>query len=153
MVSLSTLSNLRSNTISYNITTASKLATFITLGSNVTLKYSKLCYRRLTDDDRIVCMHNLLDDYVDILEEYFIDVELTPEEVKKYRYNPKRMAYDLYGSTDLYSFILYINKFASVKEFVLDNPNIKLIHVDNLTSFLSTIMSAEQEAIGEPIRS
>ena len=150
---MATLSSLTGNTLSYNIATANKLDTMIKLGANVSLKYSKLCYKRLTDNDQIRCMYNVLDDYMDILDTYLIDVALSPEEVKKYKYNPKRMAYDLYGSTDLYSFILYINKYSSIREFTLSDPNIKLIHVDNLTSILSTIYSKEQTAIAEPIRS
>ena len=147
---MATFASVKGNTLSESITTASKLENFIKLGGNVTLKYSKLCYRRLTDYDQIKCMHNVLDDYMDVLEEYFIDVTLTSDEVKKYRYNPKRMAYDLYGSTDLYSFILYMNRFASVKEFSLDNPNIKLMHVDNLSRFLSNIISIEKDRISDP---
>ena len=150
---MATLSSLTGNTLSYNIATASKLDNMIKLGSSVSLKYSKLCYKRLTDNDQIRCMYNVLDDYIDILDSYLIDVALSPEEVKKYKYNPKRMAYDLYGSTDLYSFILYINKYASIREFTLNDPNIKLIHVDNLTAILSSILSIEQASLSEPILS
>lgn len=146
---MATFTSVTGNKLSENITTASKLDTFIRLGGNVNLKYSKLCYKRLTDSDQIRCMHNVLDDYMDVLEDYFIDVVLNPEEVKKYRYNPKRMAYDLYGSTDLFSFILYINRLSSVKEFNLDNPNIKLMHVDNLSKFLSNIISTEDIRLTE----
>lgn len=150
---MATLSSLTGNTLSYNIATASKLDNMVKLGSSVSLKYSKLCYKRLTDNDQIRCMYNVLDDYTDILDTYLIDVTLSPEEVKKYKYNPKRMAYDLYGSTDLYSFILYINKYASIREFTLNDPNIKLIHVDNLTTILSSILSIEQDALSETMLS
>ena len=44
---------------------------------------------------------------------------LTESEYKKYRFNPKRLSYDLYGTTELWSLLLDINDVASAVEFDL----------------------------------
>ena len=64
---MATLSSLTGNTLSYNIATASKLDNMIKLGSSVSLKYSKLCYKRLTDNDQKSCYHNGLSLYLVLL--------------------------------------------------------------------------------------
>lgn len=43
--------------------------------------------------------------------------EFTEVEYRKYKYNPKRLSYDLYGTTELWSLILDINEVTSVAQF------------------------------------
>ena len=120
------------------------LDTYIQSGNYVKLKYANLCLIETNEHDLVRCIVNLLDDYYEELEDYFMDVTLSDEEVRIYRYNPKRLAYDIYGSTDFYSFILYINKMSSIKEFNLDDPHIKLIHVDSFMPLISYILRNEE---------
>ena len=53
------------------------------------------------------------------LEENKHIVELTTKEYYKYRYNPKLLSYDIYGTTELWFFILMANELYSISEFDL----------------------------------
>ena len=53
-------------------------------------------------------IRNIINDYVYELKELSIEVKLTTDEIYKYKYNPKRLAYDVYGSTKLFFIISHI---------------------------------------------
>ena len=57
-------------------------------------------------------------DYInEIRNEYCASVELTDEQLTKYKYRPKLLCYDIYGVQELYYLILIINDMCSVKDF------------------------------------
>lgn len=89
--------------------------------------------------------HNLLDDYIDILEDVCVDCELTDEEYNKYKYAPDMLAYDVYGSTQLDFLIMAANGIIDPKEF--DNSVIKLPKVAIAKEFLTEVMTANTEYI------
>lgn len=132
----------RISVLTANPAKSKTLSEFISRGSRVPLKYSKFCFQDISQN-LTRCIYNVLDDYFEELEDYFIKVTFSKEERVKYSRNPKALAYDVYGSTDLYSFILYINKMASVKEFTLEDNTCYLIHKDNFTQILGEILNAE----------
>ena len=70
---------------------------------------------------------------------------MTDAEYHKYRFKPKLLAYDLYGSTELFFAILFINGMYSIKDF--DRRNIKLIRKDHMSEILQAIYNAEQNYI------
>ena len=65
------------------------LDSFIEQGKEMPLTYSKLCLTEVDDKGVIRIVYNLLDDYSEDLEEYLVEVNLTDEEVIKYKYKPK----------------------------------------------------------------
>lgn len=123
------------------------LDSFIEQGKDMPLTYSKLCLTEVDDKGVIRIVYNLLDDYVEDLEEYLVEVNLTDEEVIKYKYKPKVLAFDAYGKTDYYSFILYFNKLSSVKEFTLESKKIKMMKTNTLAKVLSAILTSENKTI------
>ena len=72
-------------------------------------------------------------------------MEMTENEFQKYRYKPKLLAYDLYGSTELYFAILFINGTCNIKDF--NRKNIKLIKKADMIALLEAIYNAEQNYI------
>lgn len=81
--------------------------------------------------------------YKDYLSNIIIDAELTPELLIRYRYNPKRLSEDLYGTTQLWNDILIINNCVSVRQF-----NLKQVFVYDPSEFkdyLNEIMIIEKE--------
>ena len=62
---------------------------------------------------------NIADKYSAELEENKKIVEFTTKEYYKYRYNPKLLSYDVYGSTELWFFILMANEIYTITEFDL----------------------------------
>ena len=64
---------------------------------------------------------NIADKYSAELEENKKIVEFTTKEYYKYRYNPKLLSYDVYGTTELWFFILMANEIYTITEFDLRN--------------------------------
>ena len=60
---------------------------------------------------------NIADKYAIELEENKKTVEFTTKEYYKYRFNPKVLSYDLYGTTELWFFILMANEIYTISEF------------------------------------
>lgn len=129
------------------LTTFNNLENYIKSGNNENFRYSSFCLIDVNDYNQSRCITNLLDDYYEYLEDYFMEINLSTDEIRKYKYNPKRLAYDVYGDTNLYSFILYINKMSSIKEFDLKTGKVNLIHVDSLVPLLNNIYCTELEQI------
>ena len=67
----------------------------------------------------IVNEQNIADKYMNELEENKRIIEFTTQEYYKYRYNPKLLSYDIYGTTELWFFIMMANDLYSVIEFDL----------------------------------
>lgn len=118
------------------------------LKGSTNLTYKDFCYYAKSDTSGLIKpIANILDDY---REEIFDNVEsynLSTEDVSKYKFNPKRLSYDLYGTVDWYSFILYINEMSSVKEFSLTDKKIKLIDKTTMETILSTIYNYESPGL------
>lgn len=65
----------------------------------------------ITPYQTIVCR------YYDSLKPYIEDKTFTDEEFEKYKFNPRFLSYDLYGTPELWADILYINNMVSVTSF------------------------------------
>ena len=57
------------------------------------------------------------------------NVELTDDEINKYKYSPELLSSDLYGTPNLSHLILYINRCPA---YSFKRKNIKLIQIRNL---------------------
>lgn len=84
---------------------------------------------------------NLVEEYSSILKSQALQVELTDEEYKKYKYCPDLLAYDVYGSVQLDFVILILNDIFDPKEFV--NKTIKLVPASVLQQFLNEVYGKE----------
>ena len=84
---------------------------------------------------------NLVEEYSSILKSQALQVELTDEEYKKYKYCPDLLAYDIYGSVQLDFVILILNDIFDPKEFV--NKTIKLVPASVLQQFLNEVYGKE----------
>ena len=92
-------------------------------------------------------VHNVLDDYIDLLKSVAVQVHLTPKEVSDYRYNPKKLSHRMYGTTFLYHIILRINDMASTHDFSLANKKIYLIKPNEMRDVVATIYNREKTTI------
>lgn len=122
------------------------LENFIDTNNRNKISYNKLSlFDKSSDGSKNMISYNILNDYLEELEAIALDVALTDEQYLKYKYKPKLLAYDIYGSQELYFVILYINNIASPKEF--DMKKIKMIKTDVLTQALSDIYNSEKELL------
>lgn len=89
--------------------------------------------------------YNVIYDYEEEFKALAQYVSMTDSEFLKYRYKPKLLSYDLYGSTELYFVILYLNGMYSIKEF--NRRNIKLLRKNHMSELLEAIYNAEKNYI------
>ena len=65
----------------------------------------------------IVDFSNLVIKYMPELKGIKIKITLSNEEYAKYRFNPKLLSYDIYGTTELWFLILEANELHSITQF------------------------------------
>lgn len=88
---------------------------------------------------------NVISDYMNELKQMSHPVTLSETEYYTYRFKPKLLAKYLYGNTELYFIILWLNDMWSVKDFNL--RTIKLIKNTELSEALSKINASEKSFI------
>ena len=128
-------------------TTTSTLESFINyknLDNNVYYKDLSI-FEKSIDGKSVLLSYNILNDYRKEIFDFVIPITLTDEEFQKYQYQPKKLAYDLYGSTEYYYMILFINSMTNIKEF--NRRRINLMRAKDMSNVLSAIYSSESEYI------
>lgn len=109
------------------------------------IKYTDFCFREKLGMVSFV-VKNVLRDYIYELKRVANLVTLTSEDIKKYKYKPKLMSADLYGSTEYYYIILMLNGMYDQKDFV-NIENLYLLTKTQLNEALSEIYSSESANI------
>lgn len=83
---------------------------------------------------------NLIFDYMTEMNQVAVNVRLTEAEFQKYKYKPKLMAFDVYGTTECYFIIMALNNIADVRDFTL--RRLKMIEPSVIDNFMSYIYEA-----------
>lgn len=91
--------------------------------------------------------NNIIYDYLKELKGSAVEIQLTDAEYLKYRYNPKLLAYEIYGSTEVYFVILALNGMCSFKDF--NKKKIKLLFKQDMSDLLTSIYNAESDYISK----
>ena len=118
---------------------------FIESGSGVSITYPTFSFTDMLSNGTLVCVHNVINDYIAELRNACVNVELTVEQQYKYLYKPKLLCFDMYGNPELYFIILLINDMADVKEF--NKHLIKMLRKSHMSQILTLIYNAEKKAI------
>ena len=114
-------------------------------------KELKICNRELSlksvvtnsaNEKFIVNIANLFEKYYEILLDNTVIVVLTDEEYLKYRFKPKVLSYDLYGTKELHYMLLRLNYVYSVVNF--DFKELRVFNT-NILNLLNEIMILENE--------
>ena len=90
----------------------------------------------------IINMYNLFEKYYELLLEHTSIAVLSDEEYMKYRFQPKRLAKDLYGNQDLYYLLLRLNHVYSIINF--DFTEVRVFNTD-IKTLLNEIIVMESE--------
>ena len=120
-----------------------RLSDFIDLKDNDEFTYDKYAlYMQSYDGEHtIYSSDNAIYTYLEEMKQYAVDYTFTEEEYRKYKYRPKLLAYDVYGSTELYFVILALNDTCNIKDFT--KRKVKMLHQSTLAEFLSQIYNVE----------
>ena len=87
--------------------------------------------------------HSLIDEYHDFFEPLIMSVKLPDELQQRYRYNPKMVSKDLYGTTELWHEILILNNCASIIDFKPTTLNVYA--VDDLKEMINEMLILEEK--------
>ena len=97
----------------------------------------------------IINLYSIIDKYIDDLEQFIQEVELTDIELLKYRFQPKKLCVDLYDNIDLAPLILKINNMTSLLEF--DRRKLRLFRT-SIISYLNEIIVLETNSLDKNSR-
>lgn len=107
--------------------------------SELSLKY---VMNNSANEKFIINITNLFEKYYELLLDNTVIVVLTDEEYLKYRFKPKVLSYDLYGTMELHYMLLRLNYVYSVTNF--DFKEVRVFNT-NILSLLNEIMILENE--------
>lgn len=136
------------NNASNQVTETHTIQEFIISGGNNKdwLGYYDLSYIERRENIEYI-IKNIIDDYYNELDDLAKTIKFADWAVKKYRYNPKLLSYDLYKTTRLWHMILRLNGLANVHEFSLSNNKIRLLESADMRNFMGKIYSAEASSL------
>ncbi len=86
------------------------------------------------------------DRYYDTIMQYTENITLSVDDMKKYKYRPKRLSTDRYHTIDYWYILLMINKMSSALEFTKRNINVLTY---NGVEFLKMLAKKEESEIKE----
>jgi len=87
-------------------------------------------------------IHNILrDSYRPIILRYCKEITLDDEALEFYKYNPKKMSFNLYGGVELWHLLLWINNMTSITQF--NRKKLLIFHPQQIP-LLSTILDLEE---------
>ena len=96
------------------------------------------------DDSNIkIPFSSMIEKYKDFLYEIIITSDATKEELAQYRFNPKKLSQDLYGTTEFWDTILILNDCKSIIDFDLDT--IKVYDPNRFKRYLNEIIITDSE--------
>ncbi len=125
---------------------------FLEESNNKSIRYPKYYYKKVISEDDfhvILNIQSIMDRYIQYIRQYIVELELNQEELRKYRYNPKRLSYNLYGTTAYWWSILLANQIHSITEFDFERDNVvKVFAQDGITAF-SNVLSVDKTFINE----
>lgn len=88
---------------------------------------------------------NLIFDYMQEIKQASVTVILSESELQKYKYKPKLLAFDVYGTTECYFIIMALNNIIDVRDFTL--KRLKMVEPSVLDQLMSYIYEANVNLI------
>lgn len=125
---------------------------FIQTEQNKSVRYPNYYYQKvISEDDLHVIMNyqSIMDRYAQYIRDYITEIELSQEEMRKYRYNPKRLSFNLYGTTSYWWSIIFANQIHSLTEFDFSRDNVIKVFTREGISAFSTVLSVDKTFISE----
>ena len=100
-------------------------------------------YNEQTDETIELPFSSITNKYRTYLLACVEQFQLSEPEKEKYRYSPKKLSYDLYGTTELWADLLKLNGCVSITEFEPDF--IRVYDPNTFKEYLNEIMIADND--------
>lgn len=107
-------------------------------------RYS-IMQRSLTNEEMVYCIDNIIYTYMEEMKQKRKIVSVTETERIKYAYKPKLLAYDIYGSTEVFFVLLAMNGMCNMKQFDLVERKFFALTPQDCAQFMSDIYNAEYQ--------
>ena len=125
-------------------TTTSTVQQFISAQTNEDISYEALSFIEQIEGINLP-IKNVVEDYLEDLEDAYVEIELSDEDFRRYKYKPKILCYDIYGAPELYFIVMRMNGIYSMKDFT--KRKLKLLKPAAMTTLVRSIYAAEKEVI------
>lgn len=119
--------------------TINSIQAFINDKPIISTDYATMSFTEERERIRFAVGNIVTDDYYPELKAKCVRVHLSDDDIMKYKYRPKMLAYDIYDNTELYYVILRVNDLYNVKDFNLSKKYIYLPSKKVLKEFLADI--------------
>ena len=123
--------------------TINSIQQFISNKPTIGTDYQNMSLVEEQGNIQFLVVNLITDDYFDEFKKASVRVELTEDEILKYKYRPKLLSYDIYDNAELYYIILRLNDLYNVKDFNLGKKYLYLIPKAKLKEYLSDIYTQE----------
>lgn len=127
----------------YNTTTVDR---FIEEGFMLDVSESTLSFKELINGEIIFPIHNVITKNINVLNDYIIEYTMNDEDYQRYLYQPKLFCYEVYGTPELASSILYINNMTSITQF---NKKKLKIFTDTIMRAVNELMSLSEDDLAK----
>ena len=92
-------------------------------------------------DKLVINFESLLTSYRYFFDQLVITYDLNDDQYLNYRFQPKKLSYDLYGTVELAPLLLNINNVVSVSEFDFQSPK---IFKSSILDFINEVLNKEK---------
>lgn len=108
------------------------------------LHHDAYLYDKQSDRTIRIPFMSIISKYRDFLDEIMTDQELTLDQQRIYKWNPKGLSEDIYGTTEFWYILLILNNYKSIIEF---QPKqwIRIYDPDRFKKYLNEIMILEDD--------
>lgn len=114
---------------------------------NMTYQRYSILQRSIDNSDILYSIDNVIYTYAEEIKSKRKLVVVTEAERIKYAYKPKLLAYDVYGSTEVFFALLAMNGMHNMKQFDLSELFFFALTPIDLSTFLNDIYNAESSYI------
>lgn len=119
--------------------TINSIQAFINDKPIISTDYATMSFTEERERIQFAVGNIVTDDYYPELKAKCVRVHLSEDDILKYKYRPKMLAYDIYDNTELYYVILRVNDLYNVKDFNLSKKYIYLPSKKVLKEFLADV--------------
>lgn len=106
--------------------------------------YKQIIYG--SDIPQLILESSILDRYDSILRDLKVKLTMNDLQIQNYKYNPKKIASELYGSSEYWFLILHANELFSASQLNLEKGFIYL-YKDGVQSVINEIMNVDRDYI------
>lgn len=131
-----------------SIESATTIREFLNNYKKQSIKFTDFFNKGVLIDDQVKLFINddsILNLFDDLLKKYKIKYKMSNAEYRKYKYNPHRLAHDIYGNSEYWWLILHANELNSASEFSLQSIWIYKASVLNILKEILIITAEEKD--------